>query len=95
MASAERDIPLILVNGRLSERSFARWRYAAAHDRRAAAAASISASRNPTDDAERYAELGAPRVTHDRQSQARRAGAAGRCRTSSRALQARDRRRAR
>jgi 3-deoxy-D-manno-octulosonic-acid transferase len=33
VASAERGIPLILVNGRLSERSFNRWRRVPGHDR--------------------------------------------------------------
>ena len=47
MAGAERGIPLILVNGRVSERSFQRWRTRAAHDRRPCSAVSISVSRNP------------------------------------------------
>ena len=61
MASAERNIPLILVNGRLSERSFARWR-SMPRTIGALLGASISAWRNRAADAERYAELGAPRV---------------------------------
>jgi 3-deoxy-D-manno-octulosonic-acid transferase len=60
MASAKRKIPLILVNGRLSERSFRRWR---------AAQRTISALLGRFDlclaqsaeDAARYAGLGAPR----------------------------------
>jgi 3-deoxy-D-manno-octulosonic-acid transferase len=62
MESAGRGVPLVLVNGRLSERSFARWRKAPG---------SIAALLHCFDmclaqssvDADRYAELGAPRVT--------------------------------
>jgi 3-deoxy-D-manno-octulosonic-acid transferase len=62
MESAERSIPLILVNGRLSEQSFARWRYVPT---------SIAALLSRFDlclaqsrrDAERYRELGAPRIS--------------------------------
>lgn len=62
IACAERNVPLILVNGRLSERSFTRWRYLPA---------TISALLSRFDlcltqsepDAERYSELGAPRVS--------------------------------
>jgi 3-deoxy-D-manno-octulosonic-acid transferase len=60
MTAARRDIPLILINGRLSERSFKRWRMFPR---------TIAALLNSFDlclaqsaeDAERYAELGAPR----------------------------------
>jgi 3-deoxy-D-manno-octulosonic-acid transferase len=59
--SAAREIPLILVNARLSERSFQRWRYAprtiAAMLRRFDLCLAQSAL-----DADRYAELGAPRI---------------------------------
>jgi 3-deoxy-D-manno-octulosonic-acid transferase len=62
MACTEKGIPLILVNGRLSERSFTRWRYLPN---------TISALLSRFDlclaqsepDAERYSELGAPRVS--------------------------------
>jgi 3-deoxy-D-manno-octulosonic-acid transferase len=62
MACTDRNVPLILVNGRLSERSFTRWRYLPA---------TISALLGRFDlclaqsepDAERYSELGAPRVS--------------------------------
>jgi 3-deoxy-D-manno-octulosonic-acid transferase len=62
MESAQRGIPLVLVNGRLSERSFSRWRRAPG---------SIAALLRHFDmcltqsvaDAERYSELGALRVT--------------------------------
>ncbi|HEX2216956.1 MAG TPA: 3-deoxy-D-manno-octulosonic acid transferase [Xanthobacteraceae bacterium] len=61
-AAAERKIPLILVNGRLSERSFARWRRMprtiAALLRRFDLCLAQSVS-----DAERYGALGAPRIT--------------------------------
>lgn len=60
-SSAIRKIPMIVVNGRLSERSFSRWRkvprvIAALLDRFDLCLAQSAA------DAERYAKLGAPRV---------------------------------
>jgi 3-deoxy-D-manno-octulosonic-acid transferase len=59
--SAMRRIPMIVINGRLSERSFSRWRkvprvIAALLDRFDLCLAQSAA------DAERYAKLGAPRV---------------------------------
>jgi len=59
MASAERGIPLILVNGRVSERSFQRWR-------RLPRTIGALLSRDlclaqSAQDAARYADLGAPR----------------------------------
>ena len=62
MESTARSIPLILINGRLSERSYSRWRRAPA---------TIAALLDRFDlclaqseqDAERYGELGAPRVS--------------------------------
>ena len=61
MASARRDIPLILVNGRLSERSFRRWRLLpgtiAALLRRFDLCLAQSAAH-----AARYRDLGAPRI---------------------------------
>ncbi len=62
LSCAERKIPMILINGRLSERSFSRWRrvpgaIAALLSRFDLCLAQSSA------DAERYAQLGAPRVT--------------------------------
>ena len=61
LSCAERKIPMILVNGRLSERSFSRWRLfpgtiAALLGRFDMCLAQSAA------DAERYAQLGAPRV---------------------------------
>ncbi len=62
LASAARGIPLILVNGRVSERSFRRWRLLhgtiASLLRRFDLCLAQSA-----DDAFRYAELGAPRIS--------------------------------
>jgi len=62
MMARERGIPLILVNGRMSERSFDRWRHMprtiAALLRRFDLCLAQSAT-----DAERYAELGAPRLS--------------------------------
>jgi len=62
VACADRKIPMILVNGRLSKRSFDRWRMmpgmiAALLERFDLCLAQSSV------DAERYAQLGAPRVT--------------------------------
>src|SRR5581483_5892581 len=62
MAAHARAIPLILVNGRLSERSFNRWRFTpktiAALLRRFDLCLAQSAAC-----AERYRDLGAPRIT--------------------------------
>ncbi|HUC51707.1 MAG TPA: 3-deoxy-D-manno-octulosonic acid transferase [Xanthobacteraceae bacterium] len=62
LTCADRKIPMIVINGRLSERSFGRWRrvrgvIAALLGRFDLCLAQSAA------DAERYAELGAPRVT--------------------------------
>lgn len=62
VTAADRNIPLILVNGRLSERSFSRWRFAPK-------AISALLSRfdlclaQSTANATRYSGLGAPRIT--------------------------------
>jgi 3-deoxy-D-manno-octulosonic-acid transferase len=61
-ATAARNVPLILVNGRLSERSFARWR------RTPKAIAALLSNfdlclAQSVVDAERYDALGAPRVS--------------------------------
>ncbi len=61
LAAAERRIPMIVINGRLSERSFTRWR-------RVPGVIGALLSRfdlcltQSAGDAERYAQLGAPRV---------------------------------
>jgi 3-deoxy-D-manno-octulosonic-acid transferase len=60
--AAERNVPLILVNGRLSERSYARWR------RSPKAIAALLGNfdlclAQSVKDAERYDTLGAPRVS--------------------------------
>src|SRR5580692_10685649 len=61
LSCAERHIPMIVVNGRLSERSFSRWRLVPG-----AIAALLSrfdlCLTQSAADAERYAQLGAPRV---------------------------------
>jgi 3-deoxy-D-manno-octulosonic-acid transferase len=62
LACADRKIPMIVINGRLSERSFTRWR-------RVPGVIGALLSRfdlcltQSSGDAERYAQLGAPRVT--------------------------------
>ena len=81
--TSRRGVPMILVNGRLSENSFRRWRYAAGDDRQPAAAArslpGAHAGRRRA--AQR---TGRPARRHHRRSQARRAGAARRPAPSSR-----------
>ena len=62
LACTERDIPLILVNGRLSERSFTRWRYLP-HTISALLSRFDLCLAQSEPDAERYSELGAPRVS--------------------------------
>jgi 3-deoxy-D-manno-octulosonic-acid transferase len=60
MAGAERGIPLILVNGRLSERSFLRWRLAPRTIAALLSRFDLCLAQS-ADDATRYAGLGAPR----------------------------------
>src|SRR3954453_9866496 len=62
VSCAERSIPLILVNGRLSERSFTRWRYLP-HTIGALLRRFDLCLTQSEPDAERYSELGAPRVS--------------------------------
>ena len=62
MESAERSIPLILVNGRLSEQSFARWQYVPASIAALLSRFDLCLAQSQTD-AERYRELGAPRIS--------------------------------
>jgi 3-deoxy-D-manno-octulosonic-acid transferase len=59
--SARRGIPLILVNGRLSERSFRRWRWAPHTAARLLRCFDLCLAQSAAD-AERYRDLGAPRV---------------------------------
>jgi 3-deoxy-D-manno-octulosonic-acid transferase len=60
---AEREIPMILVNGRVSERSFKRWRLL-----RQAIAALLArfdlCLAQSSGDAQRYGQLGAPRISN-------------------------------
>jgi len=62
MESAARGIPLVLVNGRLSERSFSRWRKAPATIQALLERFDLCLTQS-AHDADRYSELGAPRVT--------------------------------
>ena len=59
--SSERRIPLILVNGRLSERSFNRWRYAPATIAALLRRFDLCLAQSPAY-AARYRDLGAPRI---------------------------------
>jgi len=62
MTSAGRGIPLILVNGRLSERSFNRWRRVSGTIAALLRCFDLCLAQSATH-AERYRDLGAPRVT--------------------------------
>ncbi len=61
VTSAERSIPLILVNGRLSERSFKRWRWAPATIAAVLRCFDLCLAQSAAH-AARYRDLGAPRV---------------------------------
>src|SRR5215831_16603388 len=60
--SSERRIPLILVNGRLSERSFNRWRYAPGTIAAMLRRFDLCLAQSPAY-AARYHDLGAPRIS--------------------------------
>jgi 3-deoxy-D-manno-octulosonic-acid transferase len=62
LGSAKRNVPLILVNGRLSEQSFTRWRYVPATISTLLAQFDLCLAQS-TIDAERYGDLGAPRIS--------------------------------
>jgi 3-deoxy-D-manno-octulosonic-acid transferase len=62
VAGAQRGIPLILVNGRLSEQSFKRWRWAPHTIAALLRSFDLCLAQSATH-AERYRDLGAPRVS--------------------------------
>jgi len=62
LSCAERKIPMILINGRLSERSLRRWRLVRGAIGALLGRFDLCLAQSITD-AERYGELGAPRVT--------------------------------
>jgi 3-deoxy-D-manno-octulosonic-acid transferase len=62
VACADRAVPLILVNGRLSQRSYARWRRLPRTIATLLARFDLCLAQSQGD-AERYADLGAPRVS--------------------------------
>jgi 3-deoxy-D-manno-octulosonic-acid transferase len=62
VACADRAVPLILVNGRLSERSYARWRRLPRTIATLLARFDLCLAQSQSD-AERYSDLGAPRVS--------------------------------
>jgi 3-deoxy-D-manno-octulosonic-acid transferase len=62
MAAANHGVPLILINGRLSERSFKRWRWAPATVAALLRSFDLCLAQSATH-AARYRDLGAPRVT--------------------------------
>jgi len=59
---ADRKIPMILVNGRLSERSFSRWRFLPSTIAALLGRFDLCLAQS-SGDAQRYAQLGAPRVS--------------------------------
>jgi 3-deoxy-D-manno-octulosonic-acid transferase len=61
MSAAERAIPMILVNGRMSDRSFRRWRRLPRTIEALLTRFDLCLVRS-TDDAERFGALGAPRI---------------------------------
>jgi len=61
LSSAERKIPMIVINGRLSERSFGRWRLVSGAIAALLARFDLCLAQSVAD-ADRYAQLGAPRV---------------------------------
>jgi 3-deoxy-D-manno-octulosonic-acid transferase len=62
LASSERKIPLIIVNGRVSERSFGRWRLAPGVIAALLSRFDLCLAQSP-DNAQRFSRLGAQRVT--------------------------------
>lgn len=62
LGSAERKIPLILVNGRMSERSFGRWRLIPGAIDALLGRFDLCLAQSPAN-AQRYSRLGAPRVS--------------------------------
>jgi 3-deoxy-D-manno-octulosonic-acid transferase len=62
LACADRAVPMILVNGRLSERSFGRWRLLPRSIATLLARFDLCLAQSSAD-AQRYAELGAPRIS--------------------------------
>jgi 3-deoxy-D-manno-octulosonic-acid transferase len=62
LASSERKIPLIIVNGRVSERSFGRWRLAHGVIAALLGRFDLCLAQSP-DNAQRFSRLGAKRVT--------------------------------
>jgi 3-deoxy-D-manno-octulosonic-acid transferase len=62
LASSEHKIPLIIVNGRLSERSFGRWRLASGVIAALLDRFDLCLAQSP-DNAQRFSRLGAQRVT--------------------------------
>jgi 3-deoxy-D-manno-octulosonic-acid transferase len=62
LACADRKIPMIMVNGRLSERSFSRWRLVPSMIAALLSRFDLCLAQSAAD-AQRFAQLGAPRVT--------------------------------
>jgi 3-deoxy-D-manno-octulosonic-acid transferase len=63
LTCAEREIPMILVNGRVSERSFKRWRFLPQAIAALLARFDLCLAQS-SGDAQRYSQLGAPRISN-------------------------------
>jgi 3-deoxy-D-manno-octulosonic-acid transferase len=63
LTCAEREIPMILVNGRVSERSFKRWRFLPQAIAALLARFDLCLAQS-SGDAQRYGQLGAPRISN-------------------------------
>jgi len=63
LTCADREIPMILVNGRVSERSFKRWRFLPQAIAALLARFDLCLAQS-SGDAQRYGQLGAPRITN-------------------------------
>jgi 3-deoxy-D-manno-octulosonic-acid transferase len=63
LSCSEREIPMILVNGRVSERSFKRWRFLPRAIAALLARFDLCLAQS-SGDAQRYGQLGAPRISN-------------------------------
>ena len=79
LSAASRRLPMVLINGRMSPRSFPRWRRARNTISALLGQFEACLAQSGTD-AERFSALGGAQRHHHGQSEARRAGAAGRSR---------------
>jgi 3-deoxy-D-manno-octulosonic-acid transferase len=76
LSSAARRLPMVLINGRMSHRSFPRWRRAPAPSRRCSAGSNVPGA--VADRCRRFCGARQPQRRDHGQPEARRSGAAGR-----------------